>query len=254
MIEITYNGLALHSEPYSVTRYDGYGMPTREVKTVELARQDGAIQVAQRLGSRTITVEGQIKAEGKPELINAIDQLKAYLYSHNGTLVVVDEDGIERTWECTPTNVAIVREGGSADMAGYSIAFYCPKPYSTSEAVELLNENITTQPVYLALNVGGTYPANPVIVLTINSMTAGEQTITVGNQTQDRSIEITTAFTAGDTITIDTDKKEVYINTVKSDYSGAFPSWGVGGGSLSYVDTASARDVDIVLTYNVRRI
>lgn len=254
MILISYNALNLHASPYSVTGYDGYGMPEVEIKSIELARHDGAIQTAQRVGSRTITVEGQIKTLTKPELIAAIDNLKAYLYQTRGSLVVTDEDGITRTFEATPRNVSIVRARGGATQATYSISFYCPKPYSTSQNVTLASVNNTAQSTNVPFSVGGTYPAEPVVTLTINSITAGLQTITVGNQAANRSISITRSFVAGDSIVIDHAKKSVYVNTTKVDYEGAFTKWDVGGGSMSYVDTAGTRNVDIVIKADVRML
>lgn len=254
MITIAYNNIILSAAPYNVTGYDGYSMPTRTIQSLELTRQDGAIEVSQRMGSRTITVDGQIKTETKAELIAAIDTLKSNLYRPKGSLVVTDEDEVTRTWQCTPQNVAIVRTRGDATQANYSIQFYSPKPYSSSYEAELLSTNVTTQPINIPIQIAGTYPAQPIITLTINSITAGEQTINVGNQSEDRSISITGTFEADDQIVIDTQTRDVFVNTIRSDYSGTFPRWAVGGGSLYYTDTAAARDIDIVMTYKVRNL
>jgi phage-related protein len=254
MIEIFYNNLALHSGPYNVTDYDGYGMPEVEIKSIDLARNDGGVQTNTRLGSRTLTVSGQIKTLTKANLITAIQQLKAYMYQTKGQLKVTDEDGVTRTFEATPQRVSVTRQRGGATQAAYSVQFFAPKPYSTSGIVTLLNSTITASPVNLGISVLGSYPASPIITLTINSITAGVQTITISNDAIDRNIKITNTFVAGDVIVIDTATKNVYLNTLKVNYKGAFPKWLVGGGSIAYTDTASARNVGIVVTAEVREL
>lgn len=254
MIEITYRALNLHSAPYNITQYDGYDMPDIDIKSIELAREDGAIQTTSRITAHTITVSGQIMTSTKAALVSAIDLLKAYLYQPNGQLVVTDDDDITRTFDATPQNVSITRTRGGATQARYSIQFYCPKPYSVSQNVKLLDTNITAQPTNMAISIQGTYPGEPLITLTINSITAGIQTITIGNDAINRTIGITDTFAGGDVIRIDNARKEVYLNTIKHDYTGAFAKWGVGGGSINYVDTADARDVDIVITADVRML
>lgn len=254
MIIIRYNTLYLTNSPYNVTGYDGYGMPDVQIKSIDLARSDGGVQTTSRVGSRTVLVEGQIKTLTKPELIAAIDNLKAYLYQAKGELVVTDEDGITRTFEATPQRVSITRARGAATQAAFSISFYCPKPYSVSGTTTLLNTTVTTSPANYGISVPGSYPASPIIRLTISSITAGVQTITVKNDAEDRGIAITRSFSAGDVIEIDTATKNVYVNTIRVDYTGAFPRWAVGGGSVAYTDTASARSVGIVMTADIRNL
>lgn len=252
MITLSYNQFLLTSEPYNITSYDGYSQAKRELKTVELARTDGSVLMSDRLTDKTITVTGQIKTDTPGDLLEAIKELKRRMYPSERTLSVLDEDGVTREWEATPSAPIITRQRGGATQAFYTIEFYCPKPYSTSASNELLNDTITTQDATLGMTIPGSYPAAPVVTLTINSITAGEQSITIKNPASVRGITITGGFEAGDTLVIDMANLTVYLNTDKIDYEGVFTKWLPGAGSINYVDTASSRDVDIVVTADER--
>ena len=243
-------GLDLQSGYFRVTETDAYGSAEREIKAVQLAREDGAVAVFKRFKDRNITVSGYIKAPDKDTAEASLDQLKTLIASANiGALDVGYRSGYRR-WNVLNANIIVGRAPQDISYIPFSLQFYSPKPYATdgTTASLITPAVLTTGSNYLSAAVVGSYPAQPVFTLVVNSIspTISSVDIIIGNSAEGRYLTIRGIRTAGDVITIDCENKQLYINGVLTlPYGGQFPLWAAGPGTVEVSDTASSRNISI---------
>lgn len=250
-------GLDLQSGDFRVTDTDAFGSAERDIKALQLAREDGAVAVFKRFKDRNINVNGYIKSTDKASAEASLDQLKTLVASANlGNLDVGYRNGIRR-WNVLNANIIIGRSGQDISYIPYSMQFYSPKPYATDNTTSniITPATLTTGSNYLAAAVLGSYPAQPVFTLTVNSIspTISSVDIIIGNSAEGRYLTIRGIRTAGDVITVDCQNKQLFINGVLTlPYGGQFPLWAPGPGTVEVSDTASTRNISISDSYPPR--
>ena len=99
--------------------------------------------------------------------------------------------------------------------------------------------------------VNGSYIAEPIINVTINSVTGGTSgSVSIFNASTNQGITVTGDFTAGSQLEIDCSQYTVRLNGVNMDFEGLFPTFPPGAQRIGYSDTFTTRDVDVTVTYN----
>jgi hypothetical protein len=250
----TVGELNLTTGDYRVSDTDAYSPAQAQVKTVELARADGNVQLLDRLQGRTINMSGTINTDTSLNLREAMDTLNVFLLE-SGKLRMT-EDGNYREWTAKLANIVIRRGAQELTRATWSAQFISEKPYAESGYTdELINSTgITAASSTLPLTVYGSYPAYADITITINDIDPDTSDVTfyIENQATGQQLAITGTFVAGDTITINTLRRLIFHNSTLVNGEGDYPIWFNGAGNLVLSDSATTRDVDI-LVENTRR-
>ncbi len=249
-----FTGFVLSTAPYAVLGTDAFSGPEREIISKELARADNAVAVFRRYRSRIINLNGEVttNTSDAADLLQDTLKLKT-LFAPKGFLNIGYAGGT-RKWPAECTNCFITRTAQDISRFTYSMQFFADKAYATDGTTgTLLNTTITAANPF-AVSVIGTFMALPQLTLTINSVSAaGPVDIIIGNPDSSEYLTIPQrTLTAGDTITIDSDNEQVFHNSTLVAASGYFPGWAPGNGSLEYSDTASARNISIVGSYEKR--
>lgn len=258
MIEVGFESLIgslnLMTGDYRVSDTDAYSPAQGEVKTIELARADGNVQLLSRLRGRTINMSGTINTSSSLELREAIDELNKFVLS-SGKLRIT-EDSNYREWTAQLANITVRREPQELTRAKWTAQFLSEKPYAESGYIDdLVNETgITSANSTIPLTVYGSYPAYTNITLTINDIDPDTSDVTfyIENQATGQQLAITDTFVAGDIITINVEKRLIFLNSSVITGEGDFPVWFYGAGTLSLSDSATTRDIDILIQ-NTRR-
>jgi phage-related protein len=249
-IPVKYDDFDLQLSPYKVTRIDAYSAAPRTLQNEQLAKRDGGITVYSRYESKNILIEGQIKTQTQSSLELAIDTLTTALNKFERKLEIGYAGGT-RTYITTQNNIQITRDRGGSTYANFSIEFLSPQPFGLNEtSINFINTTITLGSISVSINNQGSYKAEPVLSVTLTSFTgAGERFITIGNPVLAQRVTITNEFEEGDTITIDCFNKDVFLNGSLVEYRGKIPEWAPGVGSIEWVDSFTARSVNIQATY-----
>lgn len=253
MKTVTYDGFQLHANGFSVTNLGIYASAPRRLQNELLARREKAVTVMTQFQPKTIEVEGKITADTEALLEDRIDLLKRAMNKFERDLDVSYGVGTRR-YTVTAENVGITRERGAATYAFYSISFYSPTPFGYDIAsVSLLNTTNTSANVSNSITVGGTFKSEPEIGVVLNSGTGlTAKRMSLNNPVSGMGISITRTWTAGDTVVIDVDTQQVFVNTTEVPYTGRFPYWEPGAGTLEYDDDFTTRNVTITMTHTAR--
>lgn len=252
MIGILYGSFNMQADGVTVTDTNVYSSPPNKIQADKLAESDGALVVKQQYDSKTFTVEGYLRADTLTDLELLMDAFKAAMAVKNQAFDIDYAGGVRR-YLASSQNVILAKSSNTT--AGFSVEFLSPDGVGWDvESTSLLTPTgITLSNVLSSITVGGTYQAEPLIEVTINTITGGtDKTLTVSNGTSLRGLSVTRTWTAGDVLEIDTLTKSVYVNDIPVEFSGQFPRWMVGAGSIGYLDNFSARDITIEASYTRR--
>lgn len=253
MINILYDSYNLQANGVTTASLDGYSAPNRELQVENIAGADGGILVEARYRPSTITASGTLQAATQLELETLIQLFKRSLNKVEKELSITDEGSLV-TYIATPSVISVERNRGLT-RATWQVDFLCSNPFGVTGATTTLLNHTFSAPGFQPIEVDGSYKASPLITITINSFTGtGDRTISVQNGKTFAGITLNRTWTAGDEIEIDSLNYSVKVNGSEVDFSGLFPSWETGNGTLYYVDTFTARDVDVLATYKVRKI
>lgn len=251
-IALKYGAFDLQTDKITTTDTDIYSPPKNNVQADKLAGADGAVIVKTNFEPKTFTVAGRIRGSTREETEKLIDAFNTAMMQPNQAFDIARSGDIRR-YVSTAQGIIISTSGHNT--AGFSVDFMCPTGVAsdTYNTALLSPSNVATSTASLGVTVGGTYQAEPVIKLKINTLTGGAaKRITVTNGSTMRGVSVTRNWIAGDTIEIDCLRKTVFVNSVPTDYLGQFPVWVVGPGVIAYSDDFTARDVTIESIY-VRR-
>lgn len=255
MIGFDFASIDFQSGEYRTTETDAWSAPKKEAKMIELARTHGSVQVFERLQGKTINAKGYIKADDGGQLRDAIERFNSLLLIGNQPLRIT-EDGEYREWMARLQNVNISRDETQVTYAIWSAQFVSEKSFAVDGNTDTLIDvqGITTDSYNAFFTSQGSYPGYPIILITLNDIEPddAEVTISIGNPATSQSLDFTDTFTDGDVISIDTLTRRCFRNTTPISPEGDFPAWIPGPGTLSYSDSGTVRDVDILATQERR--
>lgn len=249
MIGIKFGSYDLQANGCRVTFTDVYSPPANDIQADSLAERDGVLITQQRYKSKPFKVEGLLRAATRTAVEQLRDTFLAAMSQKNQTFDI-DYNGSTRRYLASAEN--IVLSGTSLTTFAFSVSFLSPDGVGWDlETLELIAPtSVTSTTTDIPLTIGGTYMAAPTIVMTINTMTgAATNTISIGNGATLRTMSITRAWSAGDTLEVDALAGTVYVNSIATDFEGQLPTFAPGAGSLSYVDDLTTRGVTVSASY-----
>lgn len=197
--------------------------------------------------SKPIALAGAIKGSSQVDLDQRIDAFKAIFRGKNKNLDINYAGTIRRYIATVPTSGIKVKRTGTKLWATFTIAAFC-KPYGRDTTpTELFNSaNATTGSATYTPTVGGTAPYQlPIFTIHIDALTGAGDYLQISNNANDQAILIFgQGLTAGDTLVIDCEAREVRLNDELIDYQGTFLELEPGAVSLTYTDGFTTRTVD----------
>jgi hypothetical protein len=227
---------------------------SRTITTNPIARANKSVTSSAFNRERHLQVTVEIGQDSRELLDLAIDKLKTILQGLEKTLIL-DYGGGLRQWTATfDNNMAY------SDMAGGHATIVIPflaadgNGYDTTTTA-LVNSVLTgstrTENVFFA---GSSERQLPIITITLTTVTSGtSHGITITNPATSQAIVINrTTWTNADILVIDTAAKTVQVNGTDVAFTGPFPEWALGAGTLQYADTFTARKYTLNVIYRKR--
>jgi hypothetical protein len=153
----------------------------------------------------------------------------------------MDEDNCEN-YTATVETVDMEEEPGNIDWQPFTVSMLCNNPfaYSTHDSVALERDTQTSVSKAIDITLEGSFAPSPLITYTINTP-EGLSGVQYSNVTTQESISVSTAWTAGDTLNIDTETMVCYLNGMTIDYDGVFPRHVLGFNKVRTVITSATK-------------
>lgn len=232
---------------------DVYSAPESALQADTLAEADGSVVVQQRYKSKTFTIEGILRRDDLPSLEAAMDEFKAAMTVKNQAFDLDYAGGVRR-YLSYASNVILTRKNRGTS-ATFNVSFLCPDGvgWSVDSTALVASTGITTATSNIGVTVSGSYKCEPLTRLTFNTVSGGtDKTVTVSNGSTQRGLAIRRNWVSGDVLEIDSLKKLVYVNNLSVTFTGQFPWWETGAGSVAYLDDFTSRDVTMTSSYTRR--
>lgn len=248
---VTLDGLDLQAGYFRIVETDLFNAPPKNVDIIELARKEGAKAVFERFASRKFYLTGYIKADTEDNADGALDQLKSFV-SRRGLELKVGYRGANRVWTVNLDSLQTARKNTDVSRMPFNLTGIAPNPFAVDETrTTLVDETGITSATNIPVVGGGSYFAQPLTVITINSVNPDDAdvTISIGNAIENTYMDITDTFVAGDVLTIDSFNEIIYKNSEIIEGDGIFPIWAPTGGTFEFSFDATSIDVDIFSDY-----
>lgn len=254
MINVKFNGNVLSTfngtNGILVQEIHHAGKSNRQAQTYALSHGNRSAIPYVEYPNKPITIEGKIIGSSIADCDAQIDTFNSYLTGLNEDLDFDYNGGsYNRRYIATCTNVDVTRPGYLA-WAEFNITFIATNPFGQdTNSTTLLNATSRTSSSYSdALTFGGTAPfQSPILTLTYSALTgsgAPSDTVTLGNNNTNQSILVNRHWSSGDILLIDctlSTNTPVTVNGVPVEFTGAFPDFAPGAGTLNYSDTFASR-------------
>lgn len=248
---LTLDGLDLQAGNLRITETDLFNAPPKVTTIIELARKDGAKAVFEKYGNRKFNLTGYIQTDSMVNADDSLDQLKAFV-NRRSLELVMEYSSSERKWEVNIDALQVARKNTDVSRMGFNLMGNAPNPFAQDlEKTVLLNQTGITSATNFAVSAGGSYFAQPLTVITINSIDPDDSdtTLSIGNAIENTYLDITNTFQAGDVVTIDSFNEIIYKNSEIIEADGLFPIWSPTGGTFEFSFDATTINVDIFSDY-----
>lgn len=252
---ISFAGSSLQTSNILTASIDHFGFPTENAKLYPLAHANASAIPYIEWPGRTIKISGTIFGSSITDLDSRLDSFKYSLLGTNQNLDIGYNGGTRR-YIATTNSVTIDRPGGLA-YAKFQVAFVCTDPFGrdTSSTTAWSATGLTTNNPTNSYTFLGTAPyQRPIITVTYTAISSsGSQYMQFGNGTTGQVMTVTRSnWATSDVIVIDCTQKTVTANGVATVFTGAFPEFAPGAGTLQYYDSFTSRTFNITVTYTVR--
>lgn len=239
---IQFEDFSLQDDEHISSVIDAWSPPKRQLVTFPIPRADGGGWNGDYFREREVIVSG-IMEQATAELMNThIDEFKRAMTVSQGFLYLKVNDEVRRIVATlqNPQDMFKRREGYHISFVPYDLNFLALEPMWHGIEYEATTiEDVTSLSYPSEVEVEGSYTAQPVIVVIIDTATS-VTAIRFTNNTNEDEIEVSQAFAAGDVLTIDCEQKSVTVNGVEVDYDGIFPELDIGINEFQIDVTGSA--------------
>lgn len=249
---VVLDGLDLQAGYLRIVETDAFNAPPKVVDVIQLARKDGAKAVFERYRDRKINLTGYIQADTEDNADGALDQLKSFV-NRRGLEFKLGYLGDFRIWnDIRVENLQTARKNTDVSRMGFNLQLVAPNPFAQDATkTTLVDETGVTTASNFSIVAGGSYFAQPLTVITFNSVNPDDEdiTISIGNAIENTYLDVTNTFEAGDTLTIDSFNEIIYKNNEIIEADGLFPIWSPTGGTFEFSFDAISLNVDIFSDY-----
>lgn len=253
MKAVAFGDFNMQADGVRVIDTDVYSAPPNKIQADALAERDGSLVTQQQYDSKPFNVSGILRKDTQVELEELLDTFKQAMARKNQAFDIQHGTGIRR-YLASAQNIIISRRGLTS--AAFSVQFFSPDGMGWDlESSDLISStNLTASNVTVPLTVEGSYRADPIIRVTVNTISGGSpsKTISLSNASTLRTLSVTRSWAAGDVLEIDTLKGQLLVNGIATEFRGQLPSFEPGDGALVYLDDFTTRDVTLVSSYTRR--
>ena len=252
MIDVYFDGNNLSDlAGVTFTKRKTNSLPVRDSKVYKLARSDKSVLTSSEYVNKVISISGNITGDSRWQVEERLESLKALIQFSEKELLV-DQGPRQLRYTATMQSITEEVEGG---LITFTIEFICSDPmgYEQTDSTLLQPQHVASADTTFALDVDGSYKAEPVITVSLTTVTGGTgATMTLKNNETGQGITITRDFADGDIIEVDCLNKRLTVNGADTDFTGLFPNFFPGNRVLGYVDNFTTRHLSITATYKKR--
>jgi len=229
-------------------------IPDRVINAVRLALADGEKFDSSTYANKRITIRGHFYASSRAEYEKGRDALLSAFESDVVTRLEFEQSDEQRQYYGTYENIIFdFKESGFVLV---NIVYRATDPFGQSVALSTFYDSNVTDEIYEVIETGGNIYALPKISMTVNGIDDDEAdrtlSMTIAQGSKTYNIQITRAWSAGESMVIDSKKQRVYVNGRRVDYSGRLPLlYKTNTFRFNFTDAASF-DVDLNISYNKR--
>jgi hypothetical protein len=247
IIAATPGARLLSSNPYAPAK--------RKISIAELADLDKNRVTSGYYRSRRISLRIGIGASTRGQVEQSIDTLMGLIQGIEKDLVLSQGAAVRR-YTATLSDASIIHGGGSyieidllfdcSDAFGYDTAYTVIANVAGATAASR-QDNYT---------FAGSAPWQaPIFQVQVDAVTGGSNaSILIGNLNTGQTITITRTWVAGDLLIVNSQTGSVTVNGSEVSFSGAFPLFVRGAGTLTYSDTFTTRTIDLYAYYYKRYV
>ena len=225
----------------------------RKLSTAELADVDRSKVVGGWYRSKRILVRVGIGRASRALAEQSLDTLLSLVQGVEEDLIV-PQGATVRKYTATLGDAVIVRSGGS--YIEVDLLFDCSDVfgYETAYTVILNAAGFTTASRQDSFTFEGSAPWQaPIYQVQVDAVTGGSSaSISIGNLNTGQTITVTRNWSAGDLLLINSQTGSVTVNGAEVSFSGAFPQFERGTGTVTYLDTFTTRTADLYAYYYKR--
>lgn len=240
--DIQFEDYVLQDDEHIASFIDAWSPPKRQLVTFPIPRADGGGWNGDYFREREVIVSGIMKQTTAALLNTQMDTFKRDLTVSQGFLYIKVNDEVRRIIATLQNTQDMFkkRESYHISFTPFDLNFLALEPMWHGIDYEATTfEDITNLSYPCEIEVEGSYMAQPVIVLIIDTATS-VTAISITNSTNGDEIEITRTFAAGEVLTIDCETKSIAVNGVEVDYDGIFPELDIGTNEFVIDTTGSA--------------
>lgn len=236
---ITYNSNSLQTSSIVTSEIEHHSSPAFKLTKAAIAHANRTSIMFGDYPDKTIRIDGMLVSTTGIAGMDALeDTFKSYLVGIEKNLDI-EHNGSTRRYIATPTAISVERPGG-LDWARFVVTFFCSLPFGTNTTTTSLTNQTsqTTGSASYPITVGGTFPYQaPIITVTYSAISGGTgKTVRIGNNDTGQQITITRDWIATDVLEVDVANSMVKVNGIEVEFSGAFPEFAPGSGTLTYSD------------------
>lgn len=248
---LEFNSYSLQDGDHVSSVIEAFSMPSRELVTYKIPRADGEGLNGDYFRGRRIKVSGIIEKTTNALLETELDTFKNKMAASEGNLDLKVNGEVRRIKATVenPEAMFAKREGYHISFTPFEMSFLALEPmwHSLDYQTETY-EDVALLSYPDEVEVTGSYKAQPVIIIILQSVTS-VTAIAFDNDTNGDSIEITETFAAGDVLVIDSEEKSVTLNGTEVDYDGVFPELSVGTNEFDITVTGTAVEYTATVKY-----
>lgn len=241
---ITFGGFVLFDDsdrtrPYGVTSHDAFGLPDRRLEIQDLPLLDGAIQLQDNWGRRTIKLTGFVSGDTRAELEDNKNALKRALAPGLKPLVIDTLGTYGRYFNATCSSFNMSHDGGkNFTHLTWDATFVCPDPFSYDTGITIMPETSIANAGTLTVNNVGDLKTD--LLIKIRTTHNRSTTVTIANNTTGERITPQPTILNGDRLLIDSSQASVLKNGIESSYAGGFIRLNPGGNTFVFTLSATS--------------
>jgi len=253
--QVMFNGTDLSDIATFIPRDTDHQMaPGRDMNMLKTARSDGSKLISSWWKEKYIVLNGYIQQDTQATLENKIDAFKATLSYPAGTLSYSwDASGTREYQNATVSDLKIIRDSDHRDWCEFSVTFLVPSGKGFSTVAENISyPGYTAATKSFTWTIEGSATAHP--IFTIQLFTVASFTNIALESTSDffgetHTLNFPAAYNSGDVLVVDFGTFEVTLNGSPLDYTGAWPTFGIGDNDVVITFTSASHTVNIDATY-----
>jgi len=254
---VTFNGIDLESAVpgLKILSTDPGRPPARMLEFYPLARADRSVIVAAHYKERHVHAFASLSRDNKAGFEAGMRELEALMIGKN-KLLVLNQAGEETEYTATREHISLEKHAGG--YGSLDIDFNCSNPfgYRVTPVTLYSYPALVGSDYSFAVDWLGNVPQQPVIEITINSVTLPGSTgaITLSNTETAQTMTVRSEYEAAEVLEIDIKNGTVTIDGDAVDWTGDLIEWGPGDSPIVYSDDFTDRNIAIDISYQVRNL